>query len=201
VSAEPSFPQVLAPQAQLRGEARELAQRLKLERLTAAQHNEARVFALRVVRDPLYREKLLIFARARRLHPLIEQMLWHYAYGKPPDRIELGRIGDSAQLETLSKEELAQRARDLADMLLKPATDTSDQAQAAAAAQTDGVIEDRLAAASELLQADEASKAAKIAAVEAKKAQALAARQGKPLTPKAIGELLEAEGLLDEDLS
>ena len=143
-----------------------------MARLTTAQHNEARIFALRVVRDPLYREKLLIFARARRLHPLIEQMLWHYAYGKPPERVELGRAGDFESLEHLSKEELAERARKLAELLLKPPTDTSDAAQQAAQAKTDLAVSRR----------EELNTPSRIR------------KPGAPLRPKEIGALLEAEG-------
>ena len=38
-----------------------------------------------IVNDPVYRQKLLKAARARKLTPAIECMLWHYAYGKPKE--------------------------------------------------------------------------------------------------------------------
>ena len=70
---------------------------------------EARVFARSLVNDPEYRKKLLEDLRARRLAPQLESMLWAYAWGKPPDRIEVGRIGEEEALMGLSNDDLIAR--------------------------------------------------------------------------------------------
>jgi hypothetical protein len=75
-------------------------------RLSNAQRNEARLFALQIVRDPAVRTRLLEQARSGRLPPPIMLMLFHYAYGKPPDRLEIGRGPD---LSELSEEQLMAR--------------------------------------------------------------------------------------------
>jgi hypothetical protein len=54
---------------------------------------DVKAFAEGLVDDPVYRAKLRRDLRARKLAPLIEQMVWHFAYGKPKDVIELeGRL-------------------------------------------------------------------------------------------------------------
>jgi hypothetical protein len=81
--------------------------------LTLLQRNEAKNFALQVVRDPLYRERLMKRAQMGVLAPAVEQLLWHYAYGKPADRVEISRGPD---LSDLTEEELADRAALLAQV-------------------------------------------------------------------------------------
>lgn len=82
---------------------------------------EARAFARQIVEDPEYRKALLIRARNGYLAPALETMLWAYVYGKPPERIEVGRIGES-ELEKLSDEQLRTYARRvLADIETLPA--------------------------------------------------------------------------------
>ena len=49
---------------------------------------EVRVACLAIVDDPQYRQTLLARARAGTLPPAVECMLWHYAKGKPKDRVE-----------------------------------------------------------------------------------------------------------------
>jgi hypothetical protein len=83
--------------------------------LSRAQKHEARLFALQVVRDPAYRARLLQDARHGKLPPAVHTMLWHYAYGKPVEQIEVRE----SSLEDLSNEELAMRARAIADGLLQ----------------------------------------------------------------------------------
>jgi hypothetical protein len=67
--------------------------------------SEARHFAREIVEDPEYRAQLLIRARKGYLAPALECMLWDRAWGKPPERIEIGRIGES-ELEKLSDQQL-----------------------------------------------------------------------------------------------
>lgn len=156
-------------------ETRKKAQERRLERLSTAQFYEARIFALRVVRDPAYREALLHHARARRLQPAVEIMLWHYAYGKPPDRIELGHPGEFGDLEGLSREELAARAAAIAVSVLRE--DDPAAGEAEAIAETDSRV-----------------------ATAARTTVPYIAKQPRTVpTPRQIGALLEAEGALEEE--
>jgi hypothetical protein len=66
------------------------------------------------VDDPAYRTKLTTRLRAGTLASAVECMLWHYAKGKPVERVELK---DTSNLSSLSDAEL--RAR-LAELLAKP---------------------------------------------------------------------------------
>ncbi len=50
---------------------------------------EVRACAAELVDDPIYRRNLAKRLRSGKLAPLIEQMLWHYARGKPVERIEV----------------------------------------------------------------------------------------------------------------
>ena len=49
---------------------------------------EARKAATELVDDPAYRAKLLADLRKRKVAPAVEQMLWHYAKGKPKESVE-----------------------------------------------------------------------------------------------------------------
>jgi hypothetical protein len=50
---------------------------------------EAKQACAEIVDDPVYRGMLLKAARARKLAPAIEALLWHYAKGKPRDRVDV----------------------------------------------------------------------------------------------------------------
>ena len=53
----------------------------------------ARTIAQAIVNDPIYRENLLLRVRVGDA-PQMEQLLWHYAYGKPRESVEFhGTIG------------------------------------------------------------------------------------------------------------
>ena len=67
-----------------------------------------------LVDNPRYRTTLETRLRAGRLAPAIECMLWHYAKGKPVERVELK---DTSNLSPLSDAELRVR---LAALLAKP---------------------------------------------------------------------------------
>lgn len=88
----------------------------------------AREVAIKIVADPEYLEKLkrrLILGIAS---PQIEQMIWQYAYGKPPDKIEVNVPVDGKDLSALSDEELADRARQLSDKIVKQMIPVSREA-------------------------------------------------------------------------
>lgn len=74
---------------------------------------EAKLFANRIVDDPVYLAKLEKDVRARRVHPSIESMLWHYAKGRPVERHEVGNPGDFSEMsnaELLAESQSAQAA-------------------------------------------------------------------------------------------
>jgi hypothetical protein len=52
---------------------------------------EAKTFATRLVTDKSYRANLRKRLLNGKLHPGVEQMLWHYAHGKPKDTLEIER--------------------------------------------------------------------------------------------------------------
>ena len=57
---------------------------------------DVKAFAEGLVDDPLYLAKLTEDLRARKVSPAIEEMIWHYAKGKPKDVIEL-EVGSTRQ--------------------------------------------------------------------------------------------------------
>ena len=69
---------------------------------------EARQFAASIVNDPIYRANLLARAQTGTLAPGIEQMLWHYAWGKPKDTVDVNMMV-SSEFTDLSNQEIAAR--------------------------------------------------------------------------------------------
>lgn len=69
-------------------------QRGTLNRATS----EVKAAATAIVDDPAYRLKLRLRALAGDLPPALETMLWHYAKGKPVERLEVATPGDFAKL-------------------------------------------------------------------------------------------------------
>ncbi len=95
------------------------SERIASNRTSYLQRNEARLFALEIVRDPTYRENLKKAALARKLHPSIEALVMHYAWGKPTERVELGRAGDfSDDLSNLSDADLKTHALTVASAVV-----------------------------------------------------------------------------------
>ena len=78
---------------------------------------EAKAAAEALVDDPIYREQLALDVQARKVAPAIEQMLWHYAKGKPKDVIEFdGRVNvHDLDYERMTDEELKARLLALLD--------------------------------------------------------------------------------------
>jgi hypothetical protein len=88
------------------------------KRIGTVQRNEARMFALELVRDPIYRENLLRAMRDRTVPAAVEIRILEYAYGKPTERVEVGKPGEfDDELEELSSEALVQRARLIVETL------------------------------------------------------------------------------------
>lgn len=76
---------------------------------------EAKAVAEALVDDPIHREKLAVDVQARKVAPVIEQMLWAYAFGKSKDVIEFdGRVNvRDLDYEHMKDEELKARLRAL----------------------------------------------------------------------------------------
>ena len=64
---------------------------------------EAKQLARGLLNDPTYRQNLRADLKKRNLEASIEAMLWHYAYGKPKEQIEV-----HWNLEKLTDRELDQ---------------------------------------------------------------------------------------------
>ena len=82
---------------------------------------EARAVCAAILDDPTYRTNLTARARAGTLAPAVEAMLWHYAFGKPKDSLDvtLGHAG--GDLSELSTEDLLHRVDGLREQLREQA--------------------------------------------------------------------------------
>jgi len=89
--------------------------------------NEARDFSAGILRSEEYKLSVKTRAKNGTLPPAVEQLLWHYAYGKPVDRLEISRP-DEAELAGLPYDELAAEAELLAQALRE--TDAQEKANA-----------------------------------------------------------------------
>jgi hypothetical protein len=87
------------------------AERSTLTRNGYAERNEARLFALSIVRNDKYQKTLVQRAETGGLHPSIETKLWEYAWGKPTERVELSISEDMSSLPT---GKLVERAKHIA---------------------------------------------------------------------------------------
>jgi hypothetical protein len=71
-----------------------------------------------MIEDPIYRVRLLQDLRNRDIRPAVECMLWYYAKGKPKEMVEhSGTLSLQQELASLTPEQLAARALDIAKML------------------------------------------------------------------------------------
>ena len=69
---------------------------------------EARAVCAAILDDPTYRTNLTARARAGTLAPAVEAMLWHYAFGRPRESLEV-TVGPAGDLSELSTEDLLHR--------------------------------------------------------------------------------------------
>ena len=81
---------------------------------------EARAVCAAILDDPTYRTNLTARARAGTLAPAVEAMLWHYAFGKPRESLEV-TVGPAGDLSELSTEDLLHRADRLREQLAEHA--------------------------------------------------------------------------------
>ena len=73
--------------------------------------NAAQSFCQSLISSPKYRADLRVRLEERTLHPAIEQMIWHYAVGKPVATMDVTLHDED--LTQLSNTELAERTRQL----------------------------------------------------------------------------------------
>lgn len=86
---------------------------------------EIRNAAREIVEDPEYRRMLKIRLQVGEA-PHMETLLWHYAYGKPVDRVEVKEVvGD---FEGATAEELRARALEIARRIQEPTPDSPEEA-------------------------------------------------------------------------
>jgi len=73
-----------------------------------------------ILDDPTYRTNLTARARAGTLAPAVEAMLWHCAFGKPKESLDV-TVGPAGELSELSTEDLLHRADGLGERLREQA--------------------------------------------------------------------------------
>ena len=76
--------------------------------------SEAKKLAAQILDNPAYIKSVEDRACAGTLAPAVECLLWHYRYGKPVNKVEVGEPGDFEMTE-LSDEDLAKRAMNIAE--------------------------------------------------------------------------------------
>jgi len=79
----------------------------------------ARAVCLKILEDPEYRQSIARRIKNDALPAAVECLMWHYAYGKPTEKMEVHVSGD--ELQDLSSAQLAARASSLAKMIKKDA--------------------------------------------------------------------------------
>lgn len=76
---------------------------------------DAQAFAVGVLESQDYKTQFIARVKTGTLPPALEMMLYHYAYGKPPDRLELTSLTEDADLTGMTDEELATHAQQVLD--------------------------------------------------------------------------------------
>lgn len=83
---------------------------------------EVRDMARLLLTDPIYLENLSLRIRVGEAAPAVETMLWHYAYGKPKETVEV----QAPAFEDQSIEQLRARAIELAQLASRVIEDDPD---------------------------------------------------------------------------
>jgi len=78
--------------------------------------HEAQRFARSIVESESYRKTVRDRILSHDLPPAVETMLWHYAYGKPIEQVQLN-VTQTEDLSALTADELLQRADALRQQL------------------------------------------------------------------------------------
>jgi hypothetical protein len=98
---------------------------VRTRRLSIIERNEAKNFALEVVRSEEYRNSVWSRAKTGTLPPQVEIELWNRAYGKCPDKLEVTGAAH-AELAGLTTEQLAERAQLVSELLRQQAEAEQD---------------------------------------------------------------------------
>jgi hypothetical protein len=78
---------------------------------------EVRAAARTIVDNPNYRAALALRVKSGTA-PHMETLLWHYAYGKPVEKIEVKDTTD--EFENITAEQLRERAKLIAQRIVEP---------------------------------------------------------------------------------
>lgn len=78
---------------------------------------EAQKFARSIIESKDYRDDLAARAKSGKLAPAIESMLWHYAYGKPIEQVQVQVMQGVQDFGSMSVEELQQALSDMRTQL------------------------------------------------------------------------------------
>ncbi len=63
---------------------------------------EVRAAARRLVEDPVYCERLQRDLRLRKVAPVVEQMLWHYAFGRPEHLLRVDTATTTKMIQVIA---------------------------------------------------------------------------------------------------
>jgi hypothetical protein len=85
--------------------------------VTNVTRQEAQSFCRKLVQSSEYRQKLEARLLRGDLPPALEAMIWHYAFGKPAETINLNVQEGQEDLSGLSTEELLERSKKLQEAL------------------------------------------------------------------------------------
>lgn len=87
-----------------------------------------REFATQFIQSEAYRASLQKRIETNTLHPVVEVMLWNYAFGKPKDDLDEGKVIEMNPLHEMTPAQLAARAAALAEAAQKISDATSSNA-------------------------------------------------------------------------
>lgn len=93
---------------------------------TDAELRGVRLFLKNILESDEYRSNLKRRALAGVIHPKIEEMLWHYLYGKPRDIIDLN-INEGVDYSSLSESELVGEVKRLELELVSVIADVEEK--------------------------------------------------------------------------
>lgn len=79
--------------------------------VTVFTRHQAQTFARNLLQSETYRENLEERIKDKTLQPGVEIMLWHYAFGKPVEQVQLTVTQGVEDLSTMSIDELYERAK------------------------------------------------------------------------------------------
>lgn len=79
--------------------------------VTVFTRHQAQTFARNLLQSETYRESLEERIKQKNLAPAIEALLWHYAFGKPVEQVQISVTQGVEDLSSLTLDELYERSR------------------------------------------------------------------------------------------